>query len=218
MVAPTLEVEAALHAEGARVVIGCDEVGRGAIAGPVAVGVAAITAAAGPVPDGLRDSKLLSEARRERIEPVARAWVSACAVGMATADEIDRIGIIPALGLAGTRALKALAVEGVGLDEAVVLLDGHHDWLTPALGTAGIVRARVKADRDCGSVAAASVIAKVARDRLMIEAHEDEPGYGWASNKGYASSTHLDAVRELGASRLHRVTWLHAATQVELTI
>src|SRR5690606_9866714 len=97
MVAPSLAVETELHATGARWVIGCDEVGRGAIAGPVAVGVSAVSADTGPIPDGLRDSKLLSEPRREALEPLARAWVHASAVGFASAEEIDRIGIISAL-------------------------------------------------------------------------------------------------------------------------
>ena len=102
---PTLEVETALHARGHRYVIGCDEVGRGAIAGPVAVGLAVVDAGVGAHPIGLRDSKMLAEKRREELAPLAASWALFTAVGLATADEVDRIGIIAALGLAGKRAL-----------------------------------------------------------------------------------------------------------------
>ena len=209
VVDPTLEVERGLHAAGATWVIGCDEVGRGAIAGPVAVGLSAVHAECGEMPLGLRDSKLLSEKRREALYPVATSWVQAHAVGLAEAHEVDRIGIVAALGLAGRRALTALHEAGVGIMSSVIVLDGDHDYLTPALTTRPTVTTRVKADRDCASVAAASVIAKVHRDRLMIEADGLHPGYGWAGNKGYGSSAHYVALGELGPSPLHRLTWLH---------
>ena len=115
-----------------------------------------------------------------------------------------------ALALAGRRALVELHEAGVPIMESVVLLDGSHDWLTPGLTTPPPVRTQVKADRDCASVAAASVIAKVHRDRIMIEADEAIPGYGWAGNKGYGSTEHYAAIDSLGASELHRQTWLHA--------
>jgi ribonuclease HII len=190
-------------------VIGCDEVGRGAIAGPVAVGLGAVHLECGEMPVGLRDSKLLSEKRREALYPTATSWVQAHAVGLADAREVDEIGIVAALGLAGRRALTALHEAGVGIMSSVVVLDGNHDYLTPALATPPRITTRVKADRDCASVAAASVIAKVHRDRMMIAADDEHPGYGWAGNKGYGSTAHYAALTELGPSPLHRLTWLH---------
>jgi ribonuclease HII len=210
---PTLETEAELFGSGARYVIGCDEVGRGAIAGPVAVGLCVVDERVGRMPDGLRDSKLLTERRREAMAPLATSWALRSAVGLASAEEIDRLGITACLGLAGARAIAALEETGVGIREGVVvLLDGHHDWLSPALASAPTarlaVRTRIKADRDCASVAAASVIAKVHRDRLMIEADALEPGYGWRGNKGYGSAGHFEAIERLGVSSIHRRTWL----------
>jgi len=90
----------------------------------------------------------------------------------------------------------------------VILLDGSWDWLNPMLDAPRAVRTRIKADRDCASVSAASVIAKVHRDRIMIDADLELPGYGWPGNKGYASTGHFAALAELGPSRLHRRTWL----------
>ncbi|MGD8194030.1 ribonuclease HII [Herbiconiux sp. P18] len=191
------------------IIIGCDEVGRGALAGPVGVGVSAIDVrVTKSVPKGLRDSKMLSEARREELAPVARAWSLAHAVGYASADEIDAIGISACLGLAGRRALESLAADGVDVSSATIILDGQWDWLTAAAPMPVTVRTRIKADRDCASVAAASVVAKVARDRLMIEHAAAHPAYGWERNKGYASEQHRDAIVSLGATALHRHTWL----------
>jgi ribonuclease HII len=105
----------------------------------------------------------------------------------------------------------------VQLVDAVVLLDGSHDWLTPALARAswsgGLrVTTKVKADRTCAAVSAASVLAKVHRDRLMIAADPVHPGYNWTGNKGYASADHYAAIDELGPSPLHRWSWLHKAS------
>jgi len=208
---PTLEFEGSLHASGMRYVIGCDEVGRGAIAGPVAVGLALVDAGVGAHPLGLRDSKLLSEKKRELLAPLAADWALYSAVGLATADEVDSVGIIAALGLAGRRALNALHQAGAAVHESIVLLDGSHDWLTPALARPVRVTTRVKADRDCASVAAASVVAKVHRDRLMIDADSVHPGYGWPGNKGYGSAAHYEAIAQLGASAMHRHSWLKAS-------
>ncbi len=208
---PNCEVEAAFHESGVRFVIGCDEVGRGAIAGPVAVGLCVVDAGVGPFPLGLKDSKLLSEKRREALAPLAADWVLFSAVGLASAQEVDSVGIIAALGLAGKRALVMLYEAGADIPASVILLDGSHDWLTPALASPLRVTTRVKADRDCASVAAASVVAKVHRDRLMIEADAAQPGYGWSGNKGYGSAGHFAAIAELGATDFHRHTWLHAS-------
>lgn len=207
---PTLDVESGLYDEGARYVIGCDEVGRGAIAGPVAVGLCVIDATVGTIPAGLRDSKLLAEKRREQLAPLARTWALHSAVGLASADEVDALGIIAALGLAGRRGLTILHEAGAPVAASVVLLDGSHDWLTPALGSALPVRTRIQADRDCGSVAAASVVAKVHRDRIMIDADGRIPGYSWDTNKGYGSAEHYAAIEDLGATDFHRRSWLHS--------
>ncbi|WBU39173.1 ribonuclease HII [Homoserinibacter sp. YIM 151385] len=208
VVEPTLDFERERFAGGTPMVIGVDEVGRGAIAGPVAVGVAAILPDCAPMPTGLRDSKLLSEKRREELHPRVMSWTPHIAVGLADNEEVDRIGIIASLGLAGARAFAELRMAGLDTTGALVVLDGSHDWLTPALPLRLSIVTRVKADRDLAVVAAASVAAKVHRDRLMAEAHEGMPDYGWAGNKGYASAAHYEAVGRVGASPLHRWSWL----------
>jgi ribonuclease HII len=208
VVDPTLDYEAALHRTGARYVIGCDEVGRGAIAGPVAVGLCVVDATVGAVPAGLRDSKMLSEKRRETLAPQSRSWSRFSAVGLASPLEVDRLGLTAALGLAGRRAIVALVAEGLDLLESIVLLDGAFDYLNPALSTRVRLRTVVRADQECASVSAASVIAKVHRDHLMIQADAGTPGYAWTDNKGYASAEHLAAVAELGPTDFHRRTWL----------
>ena len=205
---PSFEVETQLHDDGARFVIGCDEVGRGALAGPVAVGLCVVDRNSGAHPVGLRDSKLLSEKKREELAPLAAAWALHSAVGLASSAEVDEFGIIAALGIAGRRALISLHESGALVRESVILLDGAHDWLSPALAKPLTVLTRVKADRDCSSVAAASVVAKVHRDRLMIDADSVHPGYGWSGNKGYGSAAHLAAIAELGATDFHRRSWL----------
>jgi ribonuclease HII len=214
---PTLRHERSLMREGARIVIGCDEVGRGAIAGPVAVGVSVVDEATRSAPVGLKDSKLLSEPRREQMQPAVASWSRHHAVGLASNEEVESIGIIAALALSAVRALDQLRDSGVIFADAVVLLDGSHDWLTPALDRVdrhyGLrVTTKIKADRSCAAVAAASVLAKVHRDRLMIAADPVHPGYNWVGNKGYASADHYAAIDELGPSPLHRWSWLHKAS------
>lgn len=207
---PNLKLERELFDEGAPFVLACDEVGRGALAGPVTVGLVVIEPAVRRMPTGLRDSKLMTEPRREAMAPRAAAWVSASAVGEATANEIDELGIMACLGLAGARALAALPGELVlATGGAPLILDGNHDWLSPAIEYRARVRTRIKADRDCASVAAASVIAKVHRDGGMRRAHSETPLYAWDENKGYSSRAHFAAIGEHGPSDLHRRTWLH---------
>jgi ribonuclease HII len=205
---PTLRHERILMREGARLVIGMDEVGRGAIAGPVGVGLSIVDIDTRTAPEGLKDSKLLPEAKREELEPKVARWVRHGAVGLASNERIEQIGIIAALGLAARRAIGVVREQGVDLTGAVVLLDGSHDWLSPAIDGELPVVMRVKADRTCASVAAASVLAKVHRDRLMIEMDAVHPGYLWTSNKGYASSDHYAGIDQHGASPLHRWSWL----------
>lgn len=206
---PTLDYERELWAAGAAVVIGIDEVGRGAVAGPVAVGAHAIVVGTDTFPEGLRDSKLLSEKRRAVIAPLLTEW-GVGAVGYASAAEIDAHGITACLGEAARRALLALHDLGVDVTHAAIILDGSHDWLTPALKSPLDVRTRVGADRLCASVAAASVGAKVARDSLMCEADEAHPEYAWASNKGYGAAAHYAGIASHGLTELHRHTWIKA--------
>jgi ribonuclease HII len=205
---PRLTLERRLLREHT-LVIACDEVGRGALAGPVAVGAVAVDAARSRkrVPQGLRDSKLVPEARRPEVAARAASWVAASAVGWASSAEIDEIGIMRALGLATLRALADLEAHGVVAQEAIVLLDGNYDYITPAGARDLRVRPVIKADRDCASAAAASVIAKVARDAVMTGLHDDLPAYQWASNKGYASPEHREAIRRHGLSAHHRASW-----------
>lgn len=211
--APNLRVERALQRRGHRILAGMDEVGRGALAGPVTVGVVVIDEACRAAPSGVRDSKLLAPATREALVPRIRRWSRSCAVGHAGADEVDEIGIIAALRLAGLRALSILEVT-----PDLVILDGNHDWLTAPdeLGLFALlgegsstppVTTMIKADLKCSSVAAASVLAKVARDSLMVTFSERHSVYHWAQNKGYAAPEHLAALRSHGPSPLHRRSW-----------
>lgn len=209
---PTLELERELFSAGVRTLASVDEVGRGALAGPVTVGVVVLTTECRQPPPGIRDSKLLSAARRQAlVEPII-TWASAHAVASATSAEVDQLGIIGALRRAGTRALTALHASGVSPD--LVLLDGSHDWLTSDSlfeDSSGYlsppVRTQVKGDLTCASVAAASVLAKVDRDAQMQELDLRFPEYGWAGNKGYGAPGHQKAIREHGVTEFHRVSW-----------
>ncbi len=226
--APRLVVEAGLVDEGYVAVAGADEVGRGCLAGPVTVGVVVVDPAAGMPPRGLRDSKLLTPEQRRSLVPRIHRWVLASSVASATSDEIDTYGIIAALRLAAHRALAELPAV-----PDCVLLDGNHDYLTPRqarvpteqlalevevapvrpepepveLARHPVVRTRIKADLTCASVAAASVLAKTTRDDLMVVLADEHPGYGWEVNKGYATPYHRAALRRLGPSPYHRVSW-----------
>lgn len=214
---PSLRVERALQRDGFVTLAGMDEVGRGALAGPVSVGVVVIDASTQSAPAGVRDSKLLTPAARVAMVPRLRRWAVSYAVGHASAGEIDEIGIMAALRLAGTRALAQLDVI-----PDLVLLDGNHDWLTDptrvglfsfeGAPSAPPVRTLIKADMSCSSVAAASVLAKVERDAMMVAWHEDYPQYGWAGNKGYAAPDHLAALDAHGPCALHRRSWRRFAT------
>jgi ribonuclease HII len=195
----TLATERALADEGARYILGVDEVGRGALAGPVNVGAVLIDMTITSHLAGVRDSKALSPRRRSALVPHIEAWCAGFAVGQATNDEIDELGIMGALTLAARRAL-----EGFNRIDAVVL-DGQYNWLGDVPG-AKVVNA-VGADARDLSVAAASVLAKVQRDAYLVDLHDRAPVYGWARNKGYGSPEHLAAVRSHGLSRWHRHTW-----------
>ncbi len=214
---PTLDIERSFLSPGVRLLAGVDEVGRGAVAGPVSVGIAVVNLEDHGLLADVKDSKLLKPEDRDRLEPLVRDWAVASAVGHASSREIDEIGIIAALRLAGTRAWFEILAGGITPD--VVLLDGSHNWLSPDLQASlfdtpatgpwceAPVHTRVKADMSCLSVAAASVLAKVARDRIMVELHSEVPAYGWNVNKGYATSAHRDVIRLQGPSAYHRTSW-----------
>ena len=191
-----------------------DEVGRGALAGPVTVGVVLIDETCRSAPTGVKDSKLLTPGARVAMVPRIQRWSLAYAVGHASPAEIDEIGIIAALRLAGCRALAAVDVR-----PDLVILDGNHDWLT-APDDVGLfafagddapatppVTTMIKADLKCSSVAAASVLAKVERDAIMVAHAPEHPVYGWEVNKGYAAPEHMAALEAHGASELHRRSW-----------
>ncbi|PYP20563.1 MAG: ribonuclease HII [Gemmatimonadetes bacterium] len=190
---PSLEREAALWREGRGLVAGVDEAGRGPLAGPVVAAAVVFPAFAKPI-RGLRDSKLLSAAARERLAALVRVRALAVAVGAASVREIDRFNIRRAAVLAMRRALARLAVR-----PDVVLVDGLP---CPELGCPH--QAIVDGDARCHSIAAASVIAKTVRDRLMGLLGGRHPAYAWASNKGYGTPQHLAALAALGFTAHHR--------------
>ncbi|WP_235778676.1 ribonuclease HII [Sinomonas notoginsengisoli] len=219
--APTLRFVNRLASAYGPLVAGCDEVGRGALAGPVTVGVVVVDARSVVTRTVLRDSKLLTPERRVELVPLIRSWGIGAAVGQASAEEIDAVGLMEALRLAGVRALEELAASGVVPD--VVHLDGNYDWLSrggqsslfdPPMALPVLpVQTTIKADLSCQAVAAASIVAKVARDELMIRYGTDDPRFGWAVNKGYATPEHRAAILEHGPTVLHRRSW-HLGTAV----
>lgn len=209
------------HELGARfgIVGGMDEVGRGSLAGPVCVGL--VVPGSERAPEGIADSKVLTAKRRSALEPLITGWANAAATGWASPREIDQLGLTGALRLAGLRAirdaeiqLRAASVPKLG----VILLDGTHNWLAPpaqesilrieepaAIEQLPPVYTRAKADLTSVAVAAASIVAKVARDQYMEQLAD--PGYDWASNKGYGSAKHREALSRLGPGDEHRLTW-----------
>ena len=181
-------------------IVGVDEAGRGPLAGPV------VAAAVVLCPDGiagLDDSKKLSAKRRAELEAEIKAkcrW----AVGLATVEEIDAINILQATFLAMTRAVQALTIE-----PTKVMVDGNRlpRWSYHA-------EAIISGDAIHPCISAASIIAKEHRDRIMIAADADYPGYGWASNKGYGAAVHMEALRRLGPTPLHRKSFAPVAQMI----
>jgi len=173
-------------------VCGVDEAGRGPWAGPVAA--AAVILDASNLPVGLNDSKTLSEARRVSLEADIKTHALAWSVAFASVEEIDRLNILQATGLAMRRA-----VEGLSVTPAFALVDGNYRFVLPCP-----MEPLVKGDARSASIAAASILAKQARDRLMIEADEQYPGYGFAGHKGYHAPVHVAALQRLGPSPIHR--------------
>ncbi len=193
-------IERELAAAGAARIAGVDEVGRGAWAGPVVVCAAVTDLSDPPVHGGVRltDSKLLTAARREAFAGVLPGWLTGWAIGVSEPGEIDEVGMTEALRRAAGRALAALPEP-----PDTVILDGGHDYL----GAPWRVRCEIGADRRSVSVAAASVLAKVYRDRLMAELGAEYPAYGFAESAGYPSPAHQRALAESGPTPHHRLSW-----------
>lgn len=196
---PTLRLERKCWRAGEGTVVGIDEVGRGAWAGPVTV------AALVPPPDhlrGVRDSKELTREEREVAAARVLRWAEAIGVGHASAEECDALGMTAALRAAGRRALAQLASLGYEPDR--IILDGNYDYL--ALGSR--VTTVVRGDATCLSVAAASCVAKVTRDALMRAEAEHYPAYEFESNVGYPAPVHKAALAWCGPSAIHRRSWI----------
>ena len=176
-------------------VAGVDEVGRGPLAGPVYA--AAVILDPARLPAGLDDSKKMSETRRDKAFDAIMTSALAVGIGVASVEEIDRINILAATMLAMRRAVDRLSVAPVH-----ALIDGNKVPALPCLADA-----IVKGDSKVLSIAAASIIAKVTRDRVMSELDLAFPGYGWARNKGYGTADHMQALARLGPSVHHRTSF-----------
>lgn len=178
-------------------VCGVDEAGRGPWAGPVCAGAVILESNPRKVPKGLDDSKKLSARTREALEPEIKARAVAWGVGFASVAEIASLNILHATGLAMRRAVEAMAVK-----PAFALVDGNYRFELPC-----VVTTVVGGDAKSKSIAAASILAKVARDRLMVEMDALYPGYGFASHKGYRAPIHAEALLSLGPCEIHRMAW-----------
>lgn len=192
---PTLSLELALWRAGYRAVVGIDEVGRGPLAGPVVVGAVVLP----PFLDAawlplVRDSKQLTAARREALACLIRRDALAVAVGARSACEIDALGLAPA-----TRAAALDALSALELTPDFLLLDAF-----PLREVETDQTALIKGDVRCVSIACASIVAKVARDRMLADYDRCFPGYGFAAHKGYGTAAHLEALDRLGICPLHR--------------
>ncbi|MEE9422023.1 MAG: ribonuclease HII [Gammaproteobacteria bacterium] len=187
--------EADLMVGTGQLVAGVDEAGRGPLAGPV-IAAAVILDPARPI-EGLADSKILSEKRREKLVIEIRKYALAWCVGRAEVEEIDQINILQASLLAMQRAVQGLAIR-----PQLALIDGNR---CPTLDCDA--QAIVKGDSKVAAISAASIIAKVTRDHEMYELDAEYPGYGFAKHKGYPSKQHIAALQELGVSPVHRCSY-----------
>lgn len=190
------EIENGLYAEGYQVICGVDEAGRGPLAGPVCA--AAVILPPNTVIPGLNDSKKLTDKRRRELYPVIKEQALAYGIAFASHEEIDEINILQATFLAMRRALEQLDVK-----PDMVLVDGNRltDFGVPA-------KSVVKGDSLSANIAAASVLAKVTRDDLMMTEAENYPQYGFEIHKGYGTKAHYEALRAHGPSPIHRMTFL----------
>jgi ribonuclease HII len=192
---PTLSLEILLAQSSGGLVCGVDEAGRGPWAGPVSAG--AVILNADDLPPGIDDSKALTEKRRAALEPEIKARAIAWGVGFASAREIEALNILGATGLAMCRAIEAMGVRPVA-----ALVDGNYRFKLPCP-----VQTVVGGDGLSLSIAAASILAKTARDRLMVEMDALYPAYGFARHKGYNAPIHYDALKLHGPCPEHRRTW-----------
>ena len=192
---PTLALEFRLIESSGGPVCGVDEAGRGPWAGPVSAG--AVILNPDDLPAGIDDSKALTHARREALEIEIKARALAWGVGFASVEEIDQLNILHATGLAMRRAVEALAIL-----PAAALVDGNYRFNLPCP-----IQTVVKGDSLSLSIAAASILAKTARDRVMVELDETYPGYGFAGHKGYNAPIHAAALQALGPCPAHRRSW-----------
>ena len=203
---PHASRERSLFESGAKTIVGIDEVGKGSWAGPLVIGIAMLNremvfsdepaVALG----GVRDSKQLSELQREEIFDQVAARCLRWSIGTASALECDQLGMVEAQRLATARGFAALAIASVD----VAIVDGRWDFVSPH---ARKVLVEVKADADCVSVAAASVLAKVSRDRMMRSLAGDYPQWHFDTNKGYPCPKHRAALQGYGPSAIHRTSW-----------
>jgi ribonuclease HII len=203
---PHASRERLLFESGAKTIVGIDEVGKGSWAGPLVIGIAMLSrkmvfsdepaVALG----GVRDSKQLSESQREEIFDQVAARCVRWSIGAASALECDQLGMVEAQRLATARGFAALSVPSVD----VAIVDGRWDFVSPH---ARKVLVEVKADADCVSVAAASVLAKVSRDRMMRSLASDYPQWHFDTNKGYPCPKHRAALQGYGPSAIHRTSW-----------
>lgn len=194
--APGLSVERRHWGSGRSVVVGMDEVGRGAWAGPLTVGAAIVPKDRRVYK--VRDSKMLTEGEREAIFDRVAGWVDAWAVGHASPAECDELGMSDAQRLAAKRALAKLNVEPDS-----VLLDGNWDFVGN-----GRTEKLVRGDAVCLSISAASILAKVSRDRIMRTLAPSYPWFGFEGNKGYPDPRHQAALAAYGPSAIHRRSWV----------
>jgi ribonuclease HII len=193
---PSLKWERALWRSGLRLVAGLDEVGRGPLAGPVVAAAVALPCACGRVPwlRSVRDSKLLSARQRETLDVEIRATAVAIGIGAVSAADLDVIGIVEATRLAMSEALSQFEARAEHLLIDALSLSEPPIPQTPL----------VHGDARCVSIACASIVAKVARDRMMVDLDRSYPGYGFVQNKGYGTPQHLLALKILGPSPIHR--------------
>lgn len=191
------EIEKEYTEKGFRLVCGIDEAGRGPLAGPVCA--AAVILPIGTEIEGLNDSKKLSEKKREMLFPMIIENATAYGIGFASEQEIDEINILNATFLAMSRAVEAL-----GISPDLLLIDGNQK---PKIGVGEEVTV-IKGDAKSVSVAAASVLAKVSRDRYMLEKSQEYPQYAFEKHKGYGTKLHYEKIAEYGVSPIHRKTFL----------
>ncbi len=190
------EIENEYRSQGIELICGVDEAGRGPLAGPVCA--AAVILPQGLQLDGLNDSKKLTEKKRELLFPQIRERALSFSVAFADVEEIERLNILNATFLAMNRA-----IEGLALRPQLALIDGNRNR-----GIEIESRCIIGGDGKCASIAAASILAKVSRDHLMLKLAKEYPQYGFEKHKGYGTKAHYEALRKYGPSPVHRLSFL----------